>query len=533
MATRTRKKWKPQADGQFVRQLGWKRGSHGKLIQPKFRLGMDLREAKRREMMLSMLWEFVEQCAHDEPATWPPEELEVAKQVARSGRALLSKREGESNDVYASRVLALAERLPGIPLLPADAKAFREEVAVWSNWTTELAERHEQELVPVWQQLRQTAAKLGGGFEAQPAAGRGGTLHVALQDHMGWLKSEYAGADGVLTDWGAVRVKQVELLIDRHDDLPLARLDQEAVEAMFRFWRQRPLRKGTNRPVAKKSAEHQVCALKSFFRWLNRSQKYPWQKPPGFEDMRFRVDSRDDDVRRQVTPEDLFTLEELTLLYRHATPVDRALILLGINCGFNPAEISTLTVAEVFLRTSHERRHQEILGFASTDSDSFIKRYRRKTGVYGEFILFPQTVAAIEWALARRHQHPGFGPEARLLVNSHGHPLDKPTAGGNPNRQIANRFAALIRRIRKTEEGQDFVRRPFKMLRKTAGDLVRRHSDGEVAAVFQCRGQAVRIDDLADAYTTRPFGKVFRAIRSVEAYLQPMFDAAGMNPFDD
>ena len=93
--------------------------------------------------------------------------------------------------------------------------------------------------------------------------------------------------------------------------------------------------------------------------------------------------------------------------------------------------------------------------------------------------------------------------------------------------------ATLIRRIQKTDEGKNFVRRPFKILRKTGGDLIRRHSDGEVAAVFHSRGQAVSIDDLADAYTTRPFGKVFRAIRSVEEYLKRMFDSAGENPFGD
>ena len=59
MAIRTRKSWKPQRDGQYVRQLGWKRGPKGKLIQPKFRLGTDLREARRREMMLADLWEQV------------------------------------------------------------------------------------------------------------------------------------------------------------------------------------------------------------------------------------------------------------------------------------------------------------------------------------------------------------------------------------------------------------------------------------------------------------------------------------------
>lgn len=283
--------------------------------------------------------------------------------------------------------------------------------------------------------------------------------------------------------------------------------------------------------MAVKTAEHQITALKSFVRWLSRSEKYDWKKPESFDEIRTRVNDPSKSVRPQITPDDIFTLDELVLLNRYATPLERCLLLLGINCGFARAEIASLTVGEVVLRTAHHPRHQEILQFESTDRDSFIKRYRRKTNVCGEYILFPQTVAAVEWALARRRQHPNYCPEARLLVGSSGEPYDKPTSGGNPNMQIPNRFSALIRRIQKTEEGKDFTRRPFKILRKTAGDLVRRYSDGEVAAVFHSRGQVVRIDDLADAYTTRPFGKVFRALQVVERYLAPMFEAAGTDPF--
>ena len=52
MSTRTRKTWKPGQDGQFTRQIGWQRTRSGKLGQVKFRLGSDLPEARRREMML-------------------------------------------------------------------------------------------------------------------------------------------------------------------------------------------------------------------------------------------------------------------------------------------------------------------------------------------------------------------------------------------------------------------------------------------------------------------------------------------------
>lgn len=531
MASRNRKAWRPNRDGQFERRLGWAVTRSGRLDQPKFRLGTDLREARRREMMLTELWEQIERTFFDgETVRWPDKILELAKQIARYGEARIPKRDDDSDSRYASRVASLAEWLPTARILPADPDAFRRGVDEQSKKGAEFAALYEKASDLARERMRQALTKWGG-----PAAdsniASGPTLHDALRDHIAWLKEEYADRDGSLTAWGKVRVKQAEVLLDRHDDIRLAQLGQEQLEEMVRFWRQRPLRKGSDRPIAKKSAEHQIAALRYFVRWLSRSTEYDWRKPEAFDEIRSRVGNRADEMRRQVTPEDMFTLDELVLLNRHATPFERLLLLLGINCGFGRAEIASLTVGEVFLRTTHEPRHQEILGFHSTHADSFIKRYRRKTGVYGEHILFPQTVAGIEWALARRHKHPGFGPAARLLVNSHGEPLDKPTAGGNPNQQIPNAFARLIRRVQESDEGKGFVRRPFKMLRKTAGDLIRRQSDGEVTAVFHCRGQAVRIDDLADAYTNRPFGRVFRAIREVEQHLQPVFKAAGDEPF--
>jgi hypothetical protein len=532
MSTRTRKTWKPGKDGQFTRQIGWRRTRSGKLGQIKFRLGSDLREARRREMMLVQLWESVERQAEAEPATWVAEALHLAKQIARHGRATVPKRPGEPNSLYFHRVTQLAERLPGIPLLPADAAAYRQAAEDSAKSMTEFVTSYERASDTFRSRLRQSLANWGGSSPSTSEIA-GPRLHQALRDHIAWLKEEYSDGEGNVTLTGKVKTKQVEMFLDRHDDIPLATLDHDTLDAMLRYWRKRPNRKGTERPVAVRTAEQQISALKFFVRWLSRSDKYDWKKPESFDEIRTRVNRPSSSLRTQVTPDDLFTLDELVLLNRYATPLERCLLLLGINCGFGRAEIASLTVGEVFLRTAHHPRHQEILQFESTDRDSFIKRYRRKTGVYGEYILFAQTVAAVEWALARRRQHPDFCPEARLLVNSSGEPYDKPTAGGNPNMQIPNRFSALIRRIQKTEEGQDFTRRPFKILRKTAGDLVRRHSDGEVAAVFQSRGQAVRIDDLADAYTTRPFGKVFRALREVEQYLAPMFEAAGAEPFGE
>jgi hypothetical protein len=116
------------------------------------------------------------------------------------------------------------------------------------------------------------------------------------------------------------------------------------------------------------------------------------------------------------------------------------------------------------------------------------------------------------------------------LLNDNGEAFDKPTCSGNRNQQIPNYFARLIQRIK--DDDNDIRGLSFGKLRKTAGNLIRKFSDGEVMAVFHSRGRAVQSDDLSDVYSNRPFAKVFQAIRKVESYLSPVFDAAGACPFD-
>jgi len=233
-------------------------------VQPKFRLGTDVREARRREMMLAELWEHIEQNAGSEPVTWPEEAMHVAKQIARDGRAAVPKREGEPNSLYLVRISRLAERLPGIRILPADEEAFRQAAEERSKSAAEFVTLFDKASDAYRRRLHQSLDKAVSLGSARLVAS-GPTLHEALRDHIAWLKKEYGDPGGGLTDWGKVKVKQTEALLDRHEDLPLAKLDHDAIEQMVRFWRQRPVRKGSEQPIAKKSAEHQISALKFFF----------------------------------------------------------------------------------------------------------------------------------------------------------------------------------------------------------------------------------------------------------------------------
>jgi len=525
MATRNRKTWKPNKAGVYERQIGWRLSRTGKRVQHKFRFACTLKDAQRREQKIVELWEGIEATSFGSEPRWCETTIDIAKQIAAGKVPIQVRKDRDEDEVtYVKRVHELRKRFPSIAILPEMkySHAFGLRLLEWIDDRAEAAQQsledeHEQNAQSLWSHME------GGGKEHGPS------LHQAMDDYVTWLKQEYQDGDQHVTPWGRTKIKQVETLKSRHDDISLASMDHEAVGGMFRFWRQRPTRKGSTEPIAKKSAEHYVAALKDFFRWLHINPRYTWRKPEGFDDIRTRVRTLHNEQRRQVSRRDVFTLDELVLLNHYAMPLERLLLLLGINCGFGRAEIATLLVGEVHLRKPHKERFQGILGFDFSSDDSFIKRHRRKTGVYGEHLLFPQTVEAVEWALKRRRRQPRFRQTARLLLTDKAEPYDKLTKGGNPNQRVPNMFSRLIRRVR--DDGNDIRSLSFGKLRKTAGDLVRQFADGEVAGVFLLHGQPVNADNLLDVYTSRPFGKVFAAIRQVQDHLQPMFKAAGPTPF--
>ena len=377
----------------------------------------------------------------------------------------------------------------------------------------------------------------------------GPTLHEAFDAYVAWLKKECAvapasnGDEPKLSPWGYAQLKNVNRLKERHTDMPLSALNQAACEDMIRFWRLRPKVKGKDTAIAPKTAQHHIKQLKRFLNWLHRSQDFAWRRPEDFDLIETRVEVPAHERARRLSPLQVatFDVDELRLLNEYATPLERALLLLGLNCGFNKAEIGTLTVGEIVLRQRHP--YENKLAFESSEKDSFIKRVRHKNGVYGEFLLWPQTVEAIEWAIANRRKQAGIrpadeageviaiSPDSLLFLTEDGHSYIAPTATGNPNQRIPNIFDLVVGRVRK--DHGTFPKMSFGKLRKTGANLVKRFSDGEVAATFLCHGQAVKVDDLADVYTDRPIGKVFMALRKVEELLQPMFAAAPANPFPE
>ena len=351
---------------------------------------------------------------------------------------------------------------------------------------------------------------------ARPSPG-GQTLHQALEGYSLYIKLNYLAPGGEITPGGNKMLRECKILREHHDDIPLDLFRLDAIEAMITHWKHRPMTK-RGKMCSPETSRDMIKRIRTFIRWLHQSQSFRgWRKPADLESRPVRIAVTPEEVsaRLSAAQVETYTIDELCVLYEYASPWERLLLLLGVNCGFGVAEVGGLMTTEIHLRQPHGQYPRD---------GSWIKRVRFKSSVYGEWSLWPQTVAGVEWQQARR----GKTEHQALLLTRRGLPLSKPTAGNNRNNKIPNAWNVLLQRVRK--DRPDFRRLSFNKLRKTGADLVRRFSDIETASLFLCHGNPQRIDALLDLYTNRHFDKVFAALDRVHEYLAPMFLAVA-DPF--
>ena len=529
---RKRQELRPnQVTGNFERLLGWKE-DQGKTRQHKFYLGNDGAAAWMANQRLEKLWAIIETEAGSSPPRWDRLTLEIGKAVAKGKLEFpVPRPQHMPPHNYVGYVQEFARRFPVIAFVPADPGYFAQGVKMASIASTQL-------ILEAKETISRQVVNLKA-FNA-PIPTYEVTLHQAFDAYIAQIRTTVltAAVEGerqVTSMYGNSQIRTVTRLKDRHQDMPLSALNLNAIQSLVDYWRARPMVKGTNKPITVRTAQNHIKQVREFFRWLHKNSDYEWRKPEDFDDLVVSVKSNLREKAAKVSPVavDTYQLDELCVLYKHATSFERLFFLLGLNCGFGQAEIATVLVKEVELFKRHS--HETLLGFVSTERDSFIRKIRPKTEVYGEWLLWPETVEALQWAIRRRQgqiavargENKGkdirMRPDSLLVLSEDGTPLVKQTANGNRASRIANLWNAdLIRRIRKSTK--EFRSLSFNKIRKTAGNMIRDLSDGEVAGVFLCHGEPVRSDTLIDIYTNRPFAKVFKAIRLMRERLQPMFE---------
>jgi integrase len=478
--------------GNYRRYLGWKI-SGGKRIQHLFRLGKVKKVAEATNFRLEAIWEGVEarwrrlhadgNAGSDGPL-WDDVSLAIARAVARGEPTFAVTPPSEvaalnQADLVVAWLARLQADLPVIPLQLDRPDLYLEGVGGI------------REVIEV---KRGMLRQLGEPTSTQ-------TVRQALDAYHDFLGEHYRDRPSRRP------MQRTAAILRAHvEDLTLDKLDADRLDLWLAYWCRRPT--GKRGRMAPTTCRNALIGLRQFLRWLSRSPQWDWQIPAGYAFRKCKID-RDDQPR----PRKSFNLEELGRVWACALPWDRALITLALNCGFSKAEIATLRLDEIVESGKH----------------TFIKRVRRKTGAYGQWILWPETLAALGYLA--RFRRPG---EAFAVVNRAGRRLDQGGPSGNENQVIKNHWDRLCRRL--LAEHPAHLRLPFKCLRKTGATMLRKlpiENAAELASMYLAHNEAAdAADSLLPAYTSRPWRKLHRALWKLRRKLLPVLNSVE-DPFGD
>jgi Helix-turn-helix domain of resolvase len=516
MATRKRD-LRPDVKGRYRPYIGWYHGRFGneERRQPRFNLGTDLKEAERRLTRIRELYE--DNCRIVKRDVWSPQALGFAKEIAHGERRIEYPTFSDVIDQdhplleYAQMLHNIREMYPSVDFV-ADPELYGESLDLNKRYVSE-------NLKTLEAGLRQEGALPPKG--ELPREIIPGTLHEALdaytQDILG---HNVAPGTTETTSYGLRRLERVKAFMNKHPDIALSSLDYDACKAMVDHWRSRPPRLD-GKPTSHDNSRHHVGEVIRFFKWLDSSSTYRWQMPRGLERVERKISRTDGERRLSAITKDIYTVEELAEISRHATPVERLLLYLGLNCAMGAAELGRLLKGDFLLRQAHP--YADRLHFDSTAEDSFIQFLRPKTHVFGEWLLWDQTVQMVQWGLEESSRR----KSDLLFVSEQGQPWYRERTK-NPHSKFTNVWNRLIERVQKSHS--DFRRLPVGSLRDTLPDLLRHRVSDEIASLSLAHGSPFHGDSLLDCYGNKPFGRLHSALRDIHAYFTPVFAAAPAEP---
>jgi integrase len=191
---------------------------------------------------------------------------------------------------------------------------------------------------------------------------------------------------------------------------------------------------------------------------------------------------------RMKAGEKMIEAADLWTLIDAADPQMRALILLGLNCGFGNADLA-------------------MLGFTHLDLDrGWVNLPRAKTGVPRRCPLWPETVTAIRTAIEERPKPAGYAECGVVFLTERGTALVRPASGTSRSDILAVRFRYLLRRAglgRHVGLGFYTLRRVHRTVADGARDQVAAnsimgHVDTSMAAMYRQRIDDERLKAVTD-----------------------------------
>lgn len=474
----------------------------GQKSQPRFYLGTDEREAEARRNRLDELWQSVQTRGGEH---WSETTLAIAHAIRRGETTYAVpmpptwKDSDRHHARYYDLVKLYAQSYKGITFIAEDADDF---------------EKGRDQKLKVATLLSMAAERAAGAMNV-PAKLSGHTFHSSLEHFAAriretMLRRSADPAQRTTSRSGKILAEHVLRLKDCHHDVPVENIDLHVIERMANYWKARPPAKThaarkKAKPISVDTVVNHMKALRRFVTFLNRERKtYQWQKPEEVQSV-LRVDRKgllfEEEQADLANGPESFSRDELIILYRHGPDLKRLMILCGLNFGFAESEMNSFRWSEI----------------VEENGTHFVRRIRRKSGVYGEFQVWPETMTALLWW---KRQH---GSHEYVFVNDSGERMSE--------HRLYRNWQDLIAAERKYDV--NFPPLPPKFLRKTAAQQMIDYTEADeiTVGIFQCRGKPVPTDFQADKYYRRRFKRVFEAQVVVREHLKPMFAAAPTDAF--
>lgn len=353
-----------------------------------------------------------------------------------------------------------------------------------------------------------------------------GTFHEALEVYEEKRRGDFTLSDGTFDGSGHHMLSMIKAMRERQPDFPLAELDFSRCQATVDYWRNRPMSPHTKTVLTSKTCGNYIGELKRFFDWLHLTKEFGWRKPNDFGDLSTRIRKRNSD-RPSIADMtiSIYTLDELKLLYKHAQPFERLLLVWCLNCAHGAAEIGRVEWEDILIREEHPW-HSQGLRIDTSNDDSWCGLVRPKSNVIGWWRLWPETVQLLEWwhgESTRRLRRP-LNSNDRILLTEQGTPFYRDESR-NAQTSFANTWTRLTQRVHKRERAADLRPLPFGTLRDQLPDwLGGDHARPVVASIALAHGIPHKGDKLLyKHYSNRPWAALFSAQQDYREYLQPMF----------
>lgn len=501
---------KQEKDGVWYRWVG----TDSKGTNQKFRLGRDKAEAKRRLRLVIALFESQVEVAEFYGGTWIPEYLEAAKNIAKGKQALLPRLSLKVNETVS---------------VQQSAKTFAMQLAILNREGEEFKAANSNDLIEAFREVesderrnRLHKSKLFGTNPERAPTGQ--TIGQAIDGFIdSIITKNTAPEDGSLSTWGKTQINQLKswkrflsVATETRNgqsiemkllDTDLADLTVAKAQQLVDVIRNRPMTfesKRTKR-MTFKSAGGIKKKIRHFFDWLDLADEWQWWEPARFRKVKYRTTSlTNEEKHQQNLRKDRWRIsdDELQILFGHATPAERVLLLLGLNCAFGAGEIGDLRVPYVRL------------------DEGEINGIRFKTGSDTRHHLWPETIEGLRWEHTRRETLPKCDLSKDVFfLGDKGAPLWRKLKSGNYKNGVAKRWGDLMSRILK--DHPDFYPYSFGKLRKTAAIRVIELSDAEAASMIL--GHGIPSDDkLLSAYVSIPWEKLFVAQKAYGEAVRPL-----------